>query len=335
MNKILYLAISAIVLFSSCNDEDPKPVDTNNNDSTLISLGANQIYDVFYSFTKGEILKLERSKWDIALSAQPQSATIRINDGAGIKLYCVAGINDWANVTEAMAIDDNQLFNSASNWEIGAFNANASFHPNYGWGTYNGTTHDVVGDSVFLIKFNDDSFKKFMIEKRIASTHEYQLKWADIDGSNEVSKTIDPDQYADQLFIYYSLSSGLITDKIPSANWDLLFTSYSDLVPMGPGLFSNYTVTGVLINPAVKVAKVSGFPVKDAKYTDSESGFKNEANSIGYSWKSFNRETNLYELESDLSYFVLNADSVLYQIYFTDYTGTSGGDISFKSKKVE
>lgn len=338
MKKIIYAALFVAMVFSSCNDEDSKPIDTEKYDSTLIAMGANQIYDVFYSFTGGEVLKLERSKWDIALSANPQSATVRINDGAGIKLYSAGGINDWANISEAAVTPENQLFNSASDWYTGAFNANIDLSDwtNVGWGTYNPTTHFVDGDSVYILEFADETLKKFAIDKRDGGTHEYFLRWADIDGNNEISEAVDPDSYADQLFVYYSVSNNnQVTDKIPATSWDLLFTTYSDLVPSGPGTFSNYTVTGVLVNPAVKVAKVSDVPVEEAQYTDSSDGFKEVANSIGYEWKSFNMETYEYEIVPDLSYFVLNADSVLYQLYFTGYTGTSGGDITFKSKKVE
>lgn len=342
MKKIVYMALLATFFFVSCNDNtnDPNNDKENKFDSTVVSLGANQIYDVFYNLKNGEIAKLERSTWDIAIEANTFSATLRINDGAGIQLFSAGGIDNWNNVDATMASEENQLFNSPTDWSTGAFNANSDLQNwSYGWGTYIASgqeQHSVIGDSVFIVKFADESLKKIAIIKRDGVSHDYQMKWADLDGSNLVEKTIATDPYVDQHFIYYSLKEDkMVTEKVPLEGWDILFTQYTEHIEMSPGNIVPYPVTGVLINPAAKVAKVQDVPVEEAVYTDSENGFSEEANSIGYDWKSFNRETNQYEIAKELSYFVLNADSVLYQIYFTGYTGTSIGEISFKTKLIE
>ena len=72
------------------------------------------------------------------------------------------------------------MYNSMASWEEGAFAAHANGYPDYGWGKYNTITHAVVGDSLFVIKLQDGSYKQlWMVEKGGASV--YTFRHADLD----------------------------------------------------------------------------------------------------------------------------------------------------------
>ncbi len=124
-----------------------------------------------------------------------------------------------------------RLSNSDSIWEEGAFNRNSMDHPDYGWGVYNAITHDVVGDSVYIISLANGAKKKLWIKSKNSINNTYVFTYADLDGTNEFTETLDVTPYEDKLFVYYNLSIGSVIDREPAqSSWDLLFSRYSATV---------------------------------------------------------------------------------------------------------
>jgi len=61
---------------------------------------------------------------------------------------------------------------------------NATGHPDYGWGVYNTVTHNVTGDSIYVIKVGNE-LKKLWIIKKVSINNIYHIRYANLDGSNE------------------------------------------------------------------------------------------------------------------------------------------------------
>jgi hypothetical protein len=97
----------------------------------------------------------------------------------------------------------------------------------------------------------------------------------------------------------------------------------------------NYPVTGVLCNSGVTVAKVTGVPPEKAVDTQSESGYVENADAIGYDWKVSDPVTREVSIADSVSYFIKSVDGKKYQLYFTDYGGFEAGTIAFKVKTVQ
>ena len=184
-NLILLFAVISSILIS-CEDND-SPQDP--YQEYTISMGNNSEEDVYFSLAQGVANTATRADWDIEFSTPMQSAAIRINEGAGVQLYSVGDTNQWETVVSFDAGNYEELLNDNSDWSNGAFNRTATGFPNYGWGTYHqgNPDHNVGGDSLYVIKLTDGSLKKFMIRSRIGLTGTYILRWADIDGSEEVN----------------------------------------------------------------------------------------------------------------------------------------------------
>ena len=107
-------------------------------------------------------------------------------------------------------------------------------------------SHSLNGDSIFVIKLPDESFKRIWVVNRSA-TSVYTILYADLDGSNEKEVVIDMAMYADKQFVYYNLRGDSLVDEQPlAANWDLMLTKFThtDI---------NYTVTGFLSNDNVSL----------------------------------------------------------------------------------
>lgn len=324
MKKLIYLFLGILAL-GACDNSNVEEPDLNYSDS--ISMGTGYAQDVYYSMENGIISTSDRSGWDIAFSTNPMSSTVLINEGYGVELYNYPNgdMDAWDNVdTMGMAFWP-PMFNSDTSWYNGAFDRNSTGHPDYGWGVYNSQTHDVIGDSLFVIRLSDGSLKKIFIEKRAAMSNSFSIKYADLDGTTE-SKEINCNDYAAKNFIYLNLTSGTILDIEPdSESWDIMFTRYHDeSIP--------YIVTGVLSNMEVECAEVRDTDPADADPETAE--FTTDISTIGADWKRFDMGSFTYVMEEDLCYFVKSGDNT-YKLIFTGTDGSATGTTSFEIEKQD
>lgn len=336
MKDILITGIMLLLLAGACNDNDnntPNEPDPYTEDT--VSMGTNSASDVYYSLADGEVNTVNRTDWDIAFSTPTQSATVLINEGAGVELYCAGDSTAWESIDENTISTLQPRFNDKSGWTKGAFNQNANpADPfNFGWGHYNMDDHNVYGDSIYVIKLSDGTFRKFFYRKRIGGTATHILVWANLDGSGPVNTNVIATSYVGtHNFIHYSIVNQEIVEAEPLKDqWDMLFTRYIIQIPAGPGVIMNYPVMGVLTNTGVTVSKVSGTPPSKAV----EGTYSDHADVIGWDWKVSDPVTHEISLVDSVSYFIQSVDGVKYQLYFTNYGGNAAGTISFKKKTME
>jgi hypothetical protein len=293
-----------------------------------VMMGPGYANDIYYSFSEGEIHSVDRTNWDIGFYTLTWSAGVIINDGNGVelKVYPSADTNGWNALDTTGLSTWPVLYNSVEDWEEGAFNRSAGGHPDYGWGKYNTITHSVVGDSIYIMKLADGSFKKFWIIQKVSTENTYYFRYANLDGTNEVNVTLNCNDYTDKNFIYYSIETGEVLDREPASDsWDVLFTKYMGLLEGGVP----YPVTGVLNNidiPANRFEMVSpNFEDWTAAPMDSTKA------PIGHDWKYFDMGIFAYEVEDSLVFFVRNFDKDVYKLVFTAFDYTQGKAIFEKS----
>jgi len=293
-----------------------------------VSLNSGYVNQSFFSMQDGEILNIENNNWDIAFSTDAFSATIRTNDGKGVELYTyhLGDTSSWGNInTSTPNILINPMYNSDTDWERGAFDTNQIGGFDYGWGVYNLQNHHIVGDSLFVIKTINANWKKLWIERKVSG--EYQFKYANLDGSNELSQNILASNYNDKRFIYFSLDQNTILDREPVlSNWDITFTKYITPVQGMP-----YAVTGVLCNAGIEIAEADNI-ANPLTYTDYLSHpFETDINTIGYDWKTYQGS---YVIDQDRCFFIKDYEQNIWRLFFTDFEGTSTGIIQFNTELV-
>ncbi|MDF1574589.1 MAG: hypothetical protein P1P86_05300 [Bacteroidales bacterium] len=324
MKNLLYLLLALFIISSCDNTIEPDPP-VSLADS--ISMGAGYADEVYYSLENGIVKTSPRSAWDIAFSTNPMSSTILINEGYGVELYTYPNGDHtaWDNIDTTGLSQWPPMFNSDTSWYYGAFDRNDLGHPDYGWGVYNTQTHDVLGDSLFIIRNSDGDLMKLFIEKRAAMTNSFSIKYGGLEAAGETAE-ISCSSYTAKNFIYYSLTGGGIIDIEPeSDSWDLLFTKYWDeSIP--------YNVTGVLTNMDLETAEVRDTDPGLADAATAE--FSTHISVIGSDWKSFDMGTFTYVIEPDLCYFVKRGEEI-YKITFTGTDGSTSGKIVFDKEKLD
>lgn len=321
MKRYLYISLLAIAFTAS-------PVKLLQAQNSLVkdsvTMGAAYANEIYYSMANGIVASGPRNLWDISFRTTPRSSSIMINEGSGVMLYTYpkSDTNGWATLDTAGIKRWKPMYNSFDDWENGAFSRNAKGHPDYGWAIYNIQTHDLVADSLFVIKLRDGSFRKLWIVRKYSSTNKYSFRFAKINGSEDTKVMFDCTPYTAKNFVGYSIQTAAVVDFEPAkASWDLLFTKYESIQPDG----TPYPVTGVISNDGVKTITYHNADPNLTTWDISLASVSRSA--IGWNWKTFD---GTYVVEPNLVYFLQDKAGKMNKLMFTKFAGSSTGLIVFK-----
>jgi len=316
---IIILTVILTVGASSCKKETSSLTTVSED----LSLGAGYADDVFYRLSDGLITTVARSNWDIAFSVPTREAAILTNGTSGVELkaYPVADGWSWADPIDTTGYYSwAPLYNSDTTWVDGAFNMNATGHPNYGWGDYDMITHNLTGVSLYIIKTRDGSFKKIWIEQKLSADQKYTFRYSDLNGANEKNINLDLGG-KNKNFVYYSLETDSEVDREPEVDkWDIVFTKYFDKS-------INYPVTGVLQNIGVTAQESTDIDPTSEVFPSSN--YLTSISTIGSDWKIIDMVTYQYSIDDTRVFFIKDVNDNLYRIRFTSFEGSSTGNLSF------
>jgi hypothetical protein len=322
MSKI-YLGLWATLWAAPCVQAQlPTP-------NAEVSIGTDK--QVYYSLKNGNVKESVRASWDLAFQIGNVPSTVLANVERWTIYKTTQTPANWDTPldTAGLFVPANILRNSESDWYMGAFsrllNPADPFDP--GWGAYNPSTHVIEGNKVFLAKGVSGTFKKIVIEKRYrpADTEKstYRIRIGDLDGSNTVVKEIQADAQVtpNRMFVYYDIASDATVDVEPhSGEWELLFTKYVNET-------IQYPVSGVLLNPRVRAARVI---TDNLALTDTAGAtFTRAANTLGDDWKAYDMQTGSYRIADTLVFF-LTDEVNLWRVVFTGF-----GSNRFSFEKVQ
>ena len=297
------------------------------NQAVNLSMGAGYANDIYYSFANGQVKTEPGNNWHLAFTARIVDASIMINEvGGQVEAYVAANdTTSWATL-DTTGLAWTALHNSTEDWALGALsNLNTPF-PDYGWGTYSTITNNVVGTRIFILKIGG-IYKKFMV--RIMKTNgDYIFRMANLDGSNEVVKTVNKNNYSGKNFFYYNVLTDQFLDREPAtASWDFVVRRYLTEIQS-----TWYPVTGIQTNLNRVSSMISG--VDTASNNWSSVPLDDVIDNIGSDWKSFNNTTFAWELADSTIYFATSVTGDLYKVVFTSFAGSSSGNFSFNQRLV-
>lgn len=311
-----------------------------------INLSSGYANDVWYDFNGGVVKTEQYNNWDISIKTTSKNCSIGINSQKGMILWLVPNVDDssWKDKIDTTGMQSSwkTYYNSDSTWNIGAFNLNhdgfADNSGDYGWGAYDMSSHFVMGNKIFIVKLDESTYKKIMIESLASGV--FTIKWANLDGSDETSQAVKASDYSSKLFVYLSLADNKIIDREPASDtWALLFGKYTGFVNDGTELVP-YGVTGVRTNPLYSSAKVISKNQFDEQTPAlNDNNYVSQISNIGYDWKTFDMNSYQYKLSDSLVYFVtksLNTDAVtdIHKIVFTAFEGSSTGILKFQQDLI-
>ncbi len=337
--NILLILIFGISFVLTAKSSSIKSYSLSADGDDTIIMGVSYVNDVYYSLKKGITSTPVRENWDIAFRTTIMSSSILTNGASGVILYAYpkTDTSGWATFDTTGLYIWKPLYNSVKDWEKGAFMANAGVHPDYGWGVYNNTTHKLYGDSLFVIKLLNGSFRKIWIVQKDSPKNKYYVRYAKLDGSNDTTVIIDCNLYNTKEFVGFSVSSNAVVDREPlTADWDFVFTKYMDKVIMGPTTV-DYPVMGVLTNAKVYISEVRG--VNQVSYVDyTAHPFDSfDISVIGRDWKKSVGQPPVYSIVDTLVYFISDKNGDMYKLYFKGFEdgSSSNGKVIFNTKLLK
>lgn len=341
-NLILYIFLLSI-FFNSCKK------DNSSAPATSINMGAGNTNDVFYSLANGVVASIPGTNWDIAFNTNVFSPTIITNGGAGIKLYTYPGgdTSVWNTTLSITSIGNwPAMYNADTSWTWGAFQRNTTSSPfDYGWGVYDLSTNEVIGDSLFIIQLQDQTYRKLWMKKK-AANNTYIFEYANLDGSDSKIDSVNSASYSTKNFIYYSIAQEKIVDREPAVNtWDFVATRYI----ASTGVAQPTLVTGFLTNFVINVnpttnpftltptgtmaAEVTNVNVSSTAY--SSANFSTHICTIGWDWASYNQNSKTYSILPQQIYFLKTPTANIYKIVFAGDAGSGTGIIQFDQTKIK
>lgn len=291
-----------------------------------LSLNANYSEELYFKFDTQHFETYNADAWEIAfLRTSAFDFGERINTFANIEVY-EASDNpmDYDSIDPLNIENWTRLYNSDNEWGSGAFDQGSA---TYGWGNYDPSSHHIKGEVVFVLKYPNDTYKKFMIEDYFDG---YTFKYATWDANNsnwtnEQSVILPNSNNPNKMFNHYTLTNNEEVITSPDlSNWDIVFQKYeTDIQGM------KYPVLGVLQHPDVTVAKSNTLNVESID--DLE--FSSQINTIGHDWKELNNDFQ-YQIVADQYYFLKYEDGSIYRFYFTSFEGASTGNFSLSYEDV-
>ena len=298
-----------------------------------LTMGAGYSVQTWYKFETDKETKSPINNWDLAFTARKLDAAIWVNPNAAL-YKAVAPASAWLTMTvDTLALTQIQT-NTDTSLFVGAMNRTQDGVFDYGWGNYNVASHNVTGDSVYIIKsITDGKWHKLFIE-RLALDTSFFVRIADLNGANQSTFEVKKGTYAGKNFGYYSFAANAQSDREPLAkDWDVLVSRHWGLTPDANGVYQSYLLTGILQNNGVSIAKVTKRDTINDSYTGQV--FKPITNVIGADWKTFNLNTSTWKVADSTVYFVKTPiTGKIYKLVFTGFGGSGTGNCIFTREVV-
>jgi len=303
------------------------------------SISMEQLYtnQVYYSLDNGEVASINNNDWELGFSMYGNGAAgsaILLNE-ANTTLWAYPGDTaNWSSLDTVGHANWEQLLNTDTSWTNGAFNLyrGAGGGMDLGWGILNPqNNYWTFGDSLYVAKLSDNSYRKLWIISLKSGVWEF--KYANIDGSNEQSFTIDKNNYSNRNFVYHSMLTEQTIDREPdNTTWDILFAKHTDYIAYA---FQYASVTSVFSNRNVWSAKANETDYTAASTsTTPQTSYNQRTTNIGREWKKYSSSTGWVVYDS-IAYFIYDNDSTdFYRMVFTDFDGMSTGKAFFNLERI-
>ena len=260
-----------------------------------------------------------KTQWDLCLSCTDTATSIYLN--AAKRMYAAeTGTTDFNAITELTGNEDwkwdfpngqpdSTALRAASEYTDGLF---------------------FTSGKVYIIDRGIDElgtpqgYQKLVVEN--VSETEYSVRFANLNGNNETTKTITKEGAAFQK--QFSFDGGGTINKFEPAKdaWHLKFTQYTTWLFTDEGEAVPYFVQGVLLNSEaglqIAVDSISGFENLDITHFNNYE-YTNQRDFIGHEWKTVTVDMETmqasYKVNPEITYLIKIDPTTSYKFHFLSY----------------
>lgn len=245
---------------------------------------------------KPQTKALNHEDWDLSFETHGQQAGIRVNHNRWMVYLSQDSPQNWDSINEVNLQDSNSYFNSLNNWSYGALNQsrNTSNQFDFGWGEYQFSSHEVIGNKVFWLRDSQGNWLALLVE-RLDKQHNYHLRWKWQGGPSK--ETIVPaGNFSQKSRLFFSFTQETHQDLEPES-WDLFLTKNPQegnqvFIQSHPDWGKQFSETSLSIED-----------LRQGNFTKNQLDW-------GKQWRSDNGET----LNPSLAYFARMSDTIGLQV---------------------
>ena len=311
MNYLKYFSFLLTISFISCEMEEI-PIDPHlSGDIVTQKIEMEQDYknQVFYNLKNNSVVSQNiKTDWDIGFI---------INDNTDYIILNTSTFMQVAMVSTVVFEDIITINNLEWNWD----------HPS---GIEYGTviSSDTISNNIYIIdrgyllNGSKRGYKKLMIQE--INNDYYKIRYSNLDNSNDTVIQINKEDQTS--FIAYSFD---IDDKISifpeSYKWDLIFTQYTAFFndTTTPAYLVTGVITNYLNNVLVALDTINDFEQINSSMINNYN-FSNNQDEIGYNWKSYDLDNNLYIINNSLIYIIKDVEGRYFKFQFFDFYNDIG-----------
>lgn len=308
MKKLTLMLLSSLLLSCEKKELPAMKHEAGETQVTQVDLGSDYRYQVWYSLAENRVVQRHlKTSWDLAFESKAEGFHVMINGSCAMRVYNT-GKTEMNQVMDTVGL--------AVNGRADAPSGNLDSTAIGNW------TEEKF---VYLVNLGYDELGQargiYKIQFRSVDASGYRFVYSAL-AAGPVKEGYIP-KHPERNFDAFSLIRGEpVNDLEPGKNdFDMCFTNYTHVF-MEP--FMYYQVTGVLINSSnIRVARVSDKSFQSVVLSDTlHRIFNTDRNAIGYDWKKFDLNSNLYEVDPSISYLLLDQHGYCYKLHFVDfYTG--------------
>lgn len=302
----------ALSLFSCEKDEIPrkKPL-AGSADIITVSMGSDYANQLFFNLKEEKVVsKNNREIWDLGFESALDGFHITLNSSKIMAVHKTSS-TELAAVTTVDGTAEWTWDKQSGNLDSTAFG--------------NWTNQNVVyvvdrGTGITGLPLGKMKMKVLSVNDT-----EYKIEWAGLTETTSRFSTITKNNAGSMTYFSFNNSGSTVTVEPAKETWDICFTAYTHIFDG----HTPYSVTGVLSNRyKVKVAAINNKSFAAITYVDYLSAnFPSAINTIGYNWKVYNFDTNLYEIDMSQNFIVETGEGHVYKLHFLDFYddfGTKG-----------
>lgn len=260
-------------------------------------------YDLKTNSVVGQNLK---TAWDLAFEADANGFHVILNSSKAMYAYNTNN-SVFNEVTDTIGFEINKKWDSPT----GNLDSTAI-------GDFRNTNSVYIIDRGYNELGEHQGFRK--IQFLSVDVTKYLVRFANLDGSGDVTLQIEKDDNYNFTFLSFTSSNTLIVEP-PKNSWDLVFTQYLHVFenPIQP-----YLVVGCLLNRYKTSATMNSsisFSEIDFDHA-STSNLSSNINTIGYDWKTFTG--GVFITHPEKNYIIKDSEGFYYKLHFVDFYNQSG-----------
>lgn len=288
-------------------------------------MGSNYEYQYFVSLQENKIIHISKNDtWHLAFETTQDGYKILLNGGTGMAAMKIQK-SDFKNV------NSNDTIGLSRNWVVDRMSGDIDSSAIGDW---------KKEEAVYLIRLNPEGTKIRKLKITYVDAFQYIIEIGDINSTQATQFTLV--KKASQNYTYFSFDFLTTVDNVEPQNkndWDIQITKYSYVFyEQNPPL--PYIVVGVLLNPTNTLAykdSLTDFNNINESFVSNLS-FQKNPQIIGFDWKTYDIDKNIYTIDRRYNYIVKNTNNnAIVKLRFLDFYSSTGlkGSPKFELKRVK